>query len=67
MTTMTKESPREFTHDGRRYKAVDNGCYWELHVWLDGSSGWDELLGDEWPPGLPAAYDEATRTILPER
>jgi hypothetical protein len=58
---------REFSWEGAVYRAVDNGCYYELHrrgTVVEGPLGpgyegdWVEVSGD-WAPGLQAAYDEA--------
>lgn len=41
-------------------RALDNGCYWELHWLLPDSLEWHEsTVDDVWPPGVLAAYEAA--------
>jgi hypothetical protein len=56
MSASQKE--RDFMHGGKFYRAIDNGCYWELHR-LDPSGVQHEFTHDDplWTNDLLAAYE----------
>lgn len=57
------EHVREFSveHEGRTVncRAIDNGCYWELHV-LQEDGTWHEMnINEDWPEPIVEGYDAA--------